>query len=66
MSDHTLLVCDTVSPGMQVNMGICICVHVCARTLPYIEKRLSTFQCSWGYEPPTEMGIVSEVSSRPI
>ena len=34
-------------------------------TLPYIENILSTFQCSWGYEPPIEMRIVSEVSSRP-
>ena len=34
-------------------------------TLTYIENILSTFQCSWGYEPSIEMGIVSEVSSRP-
>ena len=34
-------------------------------TLPCIESILSTFQCSWGYEPSIEMGIVSEVDLCP-
>ena len=29
-----------------------------------IEKILSTSECSWGYGPPIEMGIVSEISSH--
>ena len=29
------------------------------RTIPYIEKKLSTFECSWGYGPPIEMESVS-------
>ena len=34
-------------------------------TLPYIEEILSTSERNWGYRPPIEMGIVSEVSSHP-
>ena len=38
---------------------------VTTQKITYMEKILSTFQCSWGYGSPIEMGIVSEVSSRP-
>ena len=30
-----------------------------------LKKILSTSECNWGYRPPIEIGIVSEVSSRP-
>ena len=34
-------------------------------SLPYIEKILSTSECSCGYGPCIEMGIVSYVSTCP-
>ena len=34
-------------------------------SLPYIEKTLSTSECSCGYWPFIEMGIVSYVSTSP-
>ena len=36
-----------------------------SHSLPYIDKILSTSECSLSYRPPIEMGIVSYVSSFP-
>ena len=40
-------------------------VHFNTYTPPCIEIILSIFECSCGYDPSIEMGIVSEVSSHP-
>ena len=37
-----------------------------AFSLLYSPIHWITFQCNWGYGSPIEMGIVSEVSSRPL